>query len=101
MDFITDLPKIEGKTVVMVVVDRLTKYAHFSPLPPNFNAVKVVEVFLKDVIKFHGTPSTIVSDRDKIFTSKFWRGIDKLSGTKLLYSSAYHPQTDGQTEVVN
>lgn len=101
MDFITDLPKISSQTVIMVVVDRLSKYAHFIPLPTNFNASLVAEQFTTNIVKLHGIPKTIVSDRDKIFTSKFWRELHKLSGTQLHFSSAYHPQTDGQTEVIN
>lgn len=101
MDFITDLPKAKGKSVIMVVVDRLSKYAHFSSLPPNFNASVVAELFIKDIVKLHGIPSSIVSDRDRVFTSRFWKELNKLSGTKLNFSSAYHPQSDGQTEVVN
>lgn len=58
MDFITGLPKVEGKPVILVVVDKLTKYAHFLPLPPNFNASLVVEIFVKEVVKLHGIPAT-------------------------------------------
>lgn len=64
MDFITELPKVEGKTVILVVVDRLTKYANFLPLPPNFNASVVASTFVNGVIKLHGIPASIVSDRD-------------------------------------
>lgn len=71
MDFITHLPKIEGKTVILVVVDKLSKFFHLGALPHDFNATTVVDLFIHLVIKFHGIPKTIVSDRDKIFTSKF------------------------------
>ncbi|GJZ81421.1 ty3-gypsy retrotransposon protein [Tanacetum coccineum] len=101
MDFITGLPNSKGVTVIFVVVDCFTKYAHFGTLPTNFNAHKVAEVFLEIVIKHHGLPKTIVSDRDPIFVSKFWNQLFLLSGTHLNHSTAYHPQTDGQTEVVN
>ncbi|GJV34106.1 ty3-gypsy retrotransposon protein [Tanacetum coccineum] len=101
MDFITGLPNSKGVTVIFVVVDRFTKYAHFGTLPTNFNAHKVAEVFLEIVIKHHGLPKTIVSDRDPIFVSKFWNQLFLLSGTHLNHSTAYHPQTNGQTEVVN
>ncbi|GKB46710.1 ty3-gypsy retrotransposon protein [Tanacetum coccineum] len=101
MDFITGLPAFRGITVILVVVDRLTKYAHFGALPTSFNASKVVEVFLDIVVKHHGIPKTIISDRDPIFVSSFWKQLFHFSGTQLSHSTAYHPQTDGQTEVVN
>lgn len=86
MDFITDLPSVGNKTMIMVVVDRLTEYAHFIPLPTKFNAVMVANIYvcqIKEVIKLHDIPSSIISDRDKIFTSKFWKEIHILGGTKL------------------
>lgn len=102
IDFITHLLKIKGKTVIMVVVDKLTKICHLGALPSDFTATMVVKLFVQNIIKLHGFPSTIVSDRDKIFTSKFWKEIHKLSSTTTLcFTSAYHPQGDGQTEIVN
>lgn len=101
MDFIIGLPPSEGFTVIFVIVDRLSKYAHFAPLKSDFNSKKVAEVFLSTVVKLHGFPNSIVSDRDKVFTSSFWQHLLKLSGFKLNLSTAYHPQSDGQSEVVN
>ncbi|KAJ0828513.1 putative nucleotidyltransferase, Ribonuclease H [Helianthus annuus] len=101
MDFITNLPPSKGKTVIWVIVDRLSKFAHFIALPTHYTAVSLAAIFMKEIYKLHGLPKTIVSDRDPIFVSRFWRELFKQMGTQLLHSSAYHPQTDGQTEVVN
>lgn len=101
IDFIVGLPSSEGKTDIMVVVDRVSKYAHFVTLSPNFTTSKVAEVFAREICRLHGFPSSIVSNRDHIFMSMFWRELFKLQQTKLSASSAYHPQSDGQTEVVN
>ncbi|MCH80066.1 hypothetical protein A2U01_0000828 [Trifolium medium] len=101
MDFIGGLPKAQGKDTILVVVDRLTKYAHFLPLSHPYNAKEVAEMFIKDIVRLHGFPSSIVSDRDNVFLSTFWSELFKKAGTHLKYGSAYHPQSDGQTEVVN
>lgn len=101
MDFITHLPSSNGKTAILVVVDCLSKQAHFSALTPQFTAIHVTEVFVRDIIRLHGIPNSLVSDRDSIFISKFWQELFRLQGTQLSMSSAYHPQTDGQTEIVN
>ena len=77
--------------MVFVVVDRFTKYVHFIPLAHPYTAVKVAQLFMQFVFKLHGLPSTIVSDKDLVFTSKFWSELMKLQGISLAMSSPYHP----------
>uniref|UniRef100_A0A8R7VAA2 Integrase catalytic domain-containing protein n=1 Tax=Triticum urartu TaxID=4572 RepID=A0A8R7VAA2_TRIUA len=101
MDFVEGLPKSEGYDAIMVVVDRFTKFAHFVPLRHPFTAAQVAKSFWDNIVKPHGVPASVVSDRDKVFTSALWRELLAGAGTKLLYSTAYHPQTDGQSERVN
>ena len=97
MDFITGLPKFEGKNVIMVVVNRLTKYAHLCALSHPFKASTVTNYFMETIQKLHGTPNIIVSDMDPIFTGNFWTELFSCLGTQMSHSSSYHPQSDGQT----
>lgn len=101
MDFIEGLPKSQGKDVILVVVDRLTKYAHFIAMSHRFETQDVIQVFMENVYRLHGMPTAIVSDRDRIFTSELFQNVFKSMGTTLRFSTAYHPQSDGQTERVN
>jgi hypothetical protein len=96
MDFITGFPRMSKQhDSIMVVVDKLTKDAHFIPLKTTHKATYVVDIFLKEVARLHGIPKTIVSDRDPKFTSNFWKGLFKEFGTNLNFSTAYHLEFDG------
>lgn len=101
MDFIKGLPKSGGKEVIFVVVDRFRKYAHLMALFHSYSAITVAKDFVENVYKLHGMPSTIVSDRNNIFLSQFWKELFKQQRVNLQYSTAYHPRFDGQTEVAN
>lgn len=99
MDFVVGLPKTVGQhDSVWVIVDRYTKSAHFLPVKVTFTVDQYAELYVKEIVRLHGAPKTIVSDRDPKFTSKFWEGLQRAMGTRLKFSTAFHPQTDGQTE---
>jgi hypothetical protein len=99
MDFVVGLPRVpSGQDAIWVIVDRLTKSAHFVPYNMNDSMQKMAELYIREIVRLHGVPVSITSDQDPRFTSKFWRGLQEAMGTKLNFSTAYHPQTDGQSE---
>jgi hypothetical protein len=101
MDFIEGLPKVHGKSVILTVVDRLSKYAHFIALAHPYTAASVARAFFTEIVRLHGFPESIISDRDPVFTGHVWRDLFKHAGVNLRFSTAFHPQTDGQSEAVN
>ncbi len=99
MDFLMPIPESKnGHNAILVIIDRLTKMAHFIPTTDKVTAKETAELFLQNVFRYHGLPDDIVSDRDPRFTSHFWESLHKILGIKLLLSTAEHPQTDGQSE---
>lgn len=101
LDFVEGLPRSGSVNCILVVVGKFSKFAHFIPLRHPFTALSVAKVYMDHVYKLHGMPTSLISDRDRIFTSHSWKELFGLTGVQLRMSSAYHPQTDGQTERVN
>jgi hypothetical protein len=99
MDFITKLPRTkEGRDMIWVIVNRLTNPAHFIAIREKDSTEKLVKKYIKEIVSRHGVPVSIISDRDTRFNSHFWRGFQRAFGTRLDMSTAYHPQTDSQSE---
>jgi hypothetical protein len=102
MDFIIGLPKSTKKNgAIMVVVEKLSNYAHFVPVKSTCKEIDIANIFMKEIFRLHGMPREIVFDRDTKFTSRFWKSLMASFETKLLFIIAYHPQTDGRAERVN
>jgi len=99
MDFVEGFPRLGGKSVILTIVDRFSKMAHFIALSHPYLVQSVARAFFDTIVRLYGFPCSIVSDRDP--TSTLWEELFHLAGVKLLHSSAFHPQTDGQSEVTN
>ena len=99
IDFVTGLPRTQRQhDAIWVIVDRLTKFAHFLPVNVEDSLEKLVKLYVDERVRLHGVPASIVSDRDPRFTSRFWPSLQTTLGTRLHFSTAFHPQTDGQSE---
>jgi hypothetical protein len=99
MDFVSGLPRSpKGHDAIWVIVDRLTKSAHFIPIRMNYSLDQLAQLYVEEIVRLHGIPVSIVSDRDPRFTSRFWKSLHKVLGTNLNFSTTFHPQTDGQSE---
>ena len=97
MDFVSGFPLTQQKhDFVSVIVDKLTKSAHFLSVMMDYSMDRLVELYVKEIVRLHGVPLSIVSDRDLRFSSRFWKELQSALGTRLNFSTAFHPQTDGQ-----
>jgi len=101
MDFITDLPKSEGYDTILLVIDRLTKMRYFIPCSKDLDARQFGNLFMKEIVRLHGLPHDIITDRGTLFTSDLWQETTGKLGMERRLSTAFHPQTDGQTERTN
>jgi hypothetical protein len=101
MDFVTGLPRTSaGYDAIWVIADRLTKVAQFIPIKKTFSLERLAKLYIKEIVANYGIPNSIVSDRDPRFVSRFWKSLHGALGTKLNFSTAYNPQSDGQLERV-
>lgn len=100
MDFISGLPSSDQYDCIIVVIDKFTKHGHFIPVKHPYTAQKIAELFLDNIYELHGMPLYIVSDGDSVFTSKFWQALVKRTRVVLNMSTAYHPETDGQKNML-
>ena len=99
MDFVVGMPRTQRHhDAIWVIVDRLTKSAHFLPVKTTFSAEQLAELYIREIVRLHEVPLSIVFDRDARFTSRFWHGFQSTMGTDLDLSTAFHPQTNGQSE---
>lgn len=101
LDFVTGLPVSNGFDAILVVTDRLTKRGHFIPTQKAIDAPRTAQLYMDEIVRLHGIPQSLVSDRDIRFVNTFWKKLHELLGSRLLFSTANHPQTDGQTERLN
>lgn len=101
MDFVEALPKVHDKSVILTMVDRFSKFAHFIPLSHPYTTASVARTLFCEIVRLRRLPESIVSDREPVFTRHIWRHLFKLSGVQLKMSTVFHPQTDGQSEAVN
>ena len=101
MDFVSGFPRTaRGHNAVWVIVDRLTKSAHFLGMKTTDTTETLSQLYIREIVRLHGVPLSIVSDRDSRFVARFWQSLQQAMGTKLHFSTAFHPQTDGQSERV-
>ena len=99
MDFVTSLPgSPKGHEAIRVIVDRMMKTTHFIPVKINYSLDQLAQIYINEIVNLHGVPTSVVSNRDPRFTSKFWESLHKALGTNLSFSTAFHPQTDGLSE---